>query len=327
MGVRFGKIKKALCKYAGVSGVCESTPEAHDFAIEVLRDYLAAGGEGTGLAKWQVYTKNSEWIPLPADLDVIVKVKIDEQSALVADHWFEFFDSPTDCDMRDCKPLGVQPEVATYPTLYDIPRCAPGYVLSEGGMGCPESCKDSYFIVQGLDEKGQDIYTYHNNKLIHGEYLNISSHQVFRSTKKFSKITGVVKSDTKGYAKLHYQASKEAPLSLLGMYAPTENVGAFKRARILGVSDSCCHKITILGRVKVREWYADDDVVPVSDIGTLRLLAQSKQSVDNNNLQAADFKYRLTKDKIESTNSYARVSENSFDIIHVSAPGAIKTII
>lgn len=321
--ITFKTLVTRLARYAGRAGVCDDDEEAKAFAIEILEEYLSVGGEKGGLHKWAVKVCDN-CITLPPDLAVPLKIKTNCESGIVSSEWYEFYDRATEEECHGCAEEGVslQMEVNTFPTVYDLP-CNGARVVAEMSLDCPVTVKGNdipHVTIQGTC-RGNDVWTTYKGKDIHGERLDLLSDKLVRSLTIFDRISQVTISKTPGFKTLWAQVDGADKLSLLARYNPSQTIGMFRRAKIMGVQKNST--VVILGRVQVRDSYADNDIVPVTNMSAMIRLAKSRQSEENSNYAGAAFSMQRAEKNINDKNDYERQGQDDpFDIIAVTAPSA-----
>ena len=196
MFLTFGQIKKYVAKYAGNGGKCHTSPEVDAFAMQVLHKYLLEGADT--LRKFCFHAVKG-CITLPYELATPLKVKIDDGNlSKVWSKWKEFYTQDT---LRDGVNAGdaLYEDVNSYFTVYDIPY-PEAYV---GALALEKEDAEAYLIVQGYDITGREVITQHKGETVYGEYLPLQQNKTVISTVKFSKITGINKSRTKGSVQLY----------------------------------------------------------------------------------------------------------------------------
>lgn len=313
MLLTFRQLLDTVSPYIGRAGTCDLTdPKTRLAVTTLLQEYLH---RADSLRRWTLTTKSNVFT-LPKDLAVILRVKVNGVVNQPLSQWYEFFDSTSESDKRCLEDqswaTGVIQEVNNFPTIYDHTG---GYVIAELSPKC--TGKPATTIIQGVDDKGQSIYTSHKGESIHGEILTLEAGVAKRTTRFFSKITSITKDTTDGYVRYLSQTVKGTQPTLLSLLAAKEITAQFRRARIVGnqCNPQNCYSITVLGRVEVQADYHDNDIIPLTELSGIKSLAQAAQSIDNNDVAAAGFKYQLVDRKVEDANMYNRSNGNVFDIV------------
>lgn len=323
--ITFGALVTRLSRYAGRSGLAETSDEAKNFTLEVLEEYLNSGGEKGGVSKWLVKVSNG-YFTMPADLAVPLKIRAGCESGIVHSEWYEFYDFATkeECDCPSDVGLSFQVETNPFPTVFDIPPCG-AHVVATMEIPCPLTVKGDdvpHVTIQGTSG-GKDVWTVYKDRQIHGERIDLLSDKMVRSATLFDRITQVTISKTTGRKSLWAQFPGADNLQFLSYYDPNQTIGRFKRAKVSGLNGQ--EVVTILGRVQVRENYSDNDIVPVTNMSAIIRLAKSRQSEENNNLEAAAFSMQRAEKNINDANEYKRTGQDDpFDVIAVTAPSGIQ---
>lgn len=322
MQITFGKAKEILAKYASKGGSCPDDAEVDLFVKEVLQ-YIIYKGPQSALRTY-CFQARQGCITLPYELETPIKVKIGDRSGDVWSQWFKYYDTPYLND-DDCLPAfnALYEEGNTYPIVYDVP--AGGSQI--GVLGICSEADDAHVIVKGVDATGREIFTHHKGEQISGEYLSIVKGQIRVTTASFAKITNVVKTKTNGYVQLLAVDLKANTRCFLADYSPLEEIPAYRRCRL---TKRCNENsvITVLGRIRLKENYADSDVIPVENIAALKIAAQGLQLQENNDFQGAAAKDRAVDTLVTQENQYKKVSGGQpLNVYHPTSPGSIQNIV
>lgn len=325
MIITLGRARNAVAKFAGKAGKCSDSDDVREFVYTIVQRLLQKGSHGS-IGKWTFQLCNG-CFTAPNDLEVPLKVKINDSSEPVWSHWYEFSDVQSrDVTCDDFKP-GLFEEVGIFHTVHDLP--SPGARVAAIPR-CPES-DDATVTIQGLDLQGQDVFTKYKGVQVHGETIKISkSKPVFTKT-VFSRITGIEKSKTTDYVRLYWQTvdpalKKILDRGLLAEYRPTETNPSYRRFRVPSASKDCCVKITVLGRIKLQDYYHDNDILPVSNINALERMAQAIQAELNEKLQVAQYHEKAVDRLIEEENTYYRTGQDPLDFDYGRSPGSNRNL-
>jgi len=319
----FGQLLTSVSPYIGRAGICDTTEPAVRLAVAtLLQEYVQRAGT---LKKWRLRSFNN-YITLPKDLAVILKVRVNGEAQITFSKWYEFFDSASASEKSFCDSTqagtGIRQENNNFPTIFDLP-CTGGYVLAELGRKCSNKTPVGSVIIQGIAD-GKDVITTYKGQTIHGEKMELESGVLKRSNTFFTKITDIIKDQTEDYVKFMYQTSKEAQPKNLSLMSPKEVTAEFKRALLVG-QDKCnpskCYDVSLFGRIEVFSDYHDNDIIPLTELAGIISLAEAKQASKANNIQGATFKYQVADRVIEDANAYRKDSDNNFDMIIALSPG------
>lgn len=325
MIITFGDAKKFLARYAGKAGSCKDDGIVDLFVKSVIQELLNRGANGN-VRKWQFNTQNGT-ITLPSDLQLPTHIRIDGLSGgspgNIYDKFYEFYEEST---LADCYPWekGAVEEVNTYFTQYDIPSCGARI------LAVPRCVEDAgaHLMIQGLDLSKKDIWMpLASGGKGKGEYLTINKADPKFTASTFSTITGIEKTVTKDYVRLYWYVPDTGAKGILADLRPNETRPSFRRARILGVDCNKPAKVTILGRVRFYDNYADSDIIPITSLRALKLMAQTLQAEDNDNIQIASYKGQRVTDVIDNENKYNRTPQASVNFEPETSPASIKNII
>lgn len=320
MIITFKEAKNLLAKYAGKAGKCPDSDEVGLFVKEVIQQLLFRGASGN-LRKWVFVTQNGMFTA-PPDLELPVKMRVEGQAGNVFDKFYEFYDSSTLANCTPCEE-GLVEEINSYYTQFDLP---------EGGARllvvpmCKED-EDAHLLIQGIDEHGKEIYMPHKGERFKGEYLSVNKETPKYTKKTFVRITGIQKTQTKHYVRLYWYDPETGDKGLLAEYKPNDTQPSFRRFRVVSLSCEECFKITILGRIRFCDNYHDNDIIPVSNIRALKLMAQQLQAEDNDDLQNAAYKNQRIQQALDNENQYKRTPQATIDFFGPTSPGAIKNLI
>lgn len=287
--ITFGELK---AKCVSAIGTCSDT-KASELAIAALK-YLSNQGAFGELKKWRIYACDC-WITLPQDMDTPKKVSVNGNPRPVQNFWHEFNDvhsiDSKDIHSRfscDSAGGGIRIEPNVFATAYDMPKCggyvyfapisipgSPLYIEKEGITG----------IIHGKEySTGAEINIAHDNKLRRGEVLSIANNDFPKSSVGYSEITNVIKPQTLNRIGLYWENNGE--IGLLGEYDPFETRGRFRRAYIEPMAkdyNNCCVCLTVLGTIRIKEYYDDNELLPFDSAVDYTLVLKSLNGIINAN--------------------------------------------
>ena len=338
MIITYGEAKKIVAPYAAKAGLCPDEEAVNLFLKEVIQELLFRGSNG-GLRKW-VFRSNSGFFTAPSDMELPIKVRFEDtiahqnayhhdgmihggHSGFVYDKWYEFYDQST---LNDCMPAekGLVEEPNLYFTAFDPPACGARILV----VPYCEEDKDAHIIVRGYDECGRKVFVQHKgNRDFAGEHISISKDPAKYSKTKFTKITGILKTPTKHYIRIYAYDPATNKMDFLAQYKPTDTTPSFRRFRIVGRKCNGCMKITVLGRIRFCDNYHDNDIIPISNIRALKLMAQAIQNEDNDNNESAAFKNQRVEQVLINESNYTRTAQSPVDFFVHTAPGNMKNMI
>jgi hypothetical protein len=340
MSITYGQAKKILAPYQARAGKCADA-EGTDFFVRQVLEYLLISGENGSIRKFTFHAVKG-CFTVPFELEVPLKVKIDGEVGNVWDRWFEWHNRKN-LD-EGCVPAdeALYEDPNYYPTVYDVP---PGGT-QVGVIGTCNESDDAHVIVQGIDGNGRDIYTVHKGVQVKGEYLRISRGQIRYTTKKFYKIAEVLKTRTVGYVQLLWVVVNDDDTITQGMladYSPVEENPQYRRYHITsrhctsahahgtsGPPSETCHamKVSLLGRIRLKPAYADNDLIPFDNILALTLGGQFVNSNTNNDMQTAQAKDSILQNVITKENEHKRVNNGQpVEFYKGTCAGLIKNIV
>lgn len=320
MSLTFGEAKTYLAQYAGKGGKCPSSEQTSLFVKTVLQ-YLLYSGQNGNLRKFCFHAIRG-CVTFPYELEVPLKFKVDNEVGDVWDKWFEWYPQT---DMDACVPCGnaMFEEPNTYPIVNDLPS-------SGSRVGIVAICEEeegAHAIIQGYDEHNREVVTYHKGEQIKGEYLSLQKGQLKITTTVFSKVTHVIKTKTKGYSQLYWVNLNSNRKGFLAEYSPLETIPSYRRFRIKTDCPNLC-KVSILGKIRIKQEYADLDVIPFDNLYALQLAAQAINADYNENVDIARAKDQSLQVLIERENAYKRVQTGStIAVSPVTSAGRIRNLV
>ncbi len=316
--ITYGAAKSVLSKYAGTSGKCPDTASV-DLFVRMILEYLLIHGTYGNERKFQFYAENGT-ITLPKELEVPLKVKIDGAVGSVWNRWFEYH-SGNMLDRECIKSDALLEDPNLYPTVYDLPSCG-GYPAV---MGTCKEADDAHVIVKGVDVTGREIYTTHQGERIVGVKLSVCKNVIKTSPVLFGKITGVYKTETKGYVNMLSLDESGCSRKFLSDYGPYETTPAYRRVRFLIPDCPPVCKVTVLGRIRLKDKYADDDLIPFDNLYILSTAGQTVNSMHNDDVQTAITKDGYTQKLIETEGNYKKVNNGQpLEMFRPLSGGAIR---
>lgn len=319
MAITYGEAKKLLRKYAGNAGSCD--PKDLDIFVKKTLQYMLYSGEHGCERKFCFHATNG-CFTLPYELETPLKVKIDGEVGSVWNRWFEY---QSGLNLRDSweAPDALLEEPNLYATVYDLPSCG----ARVGVLATQPEDAAAHVIIKGFDTTGREVFTYHNGERVVGEYLTVSPGRVTTSNVVFGKITAVTKSITRGYVNLLWVSEDHSRRGFLADYSPYETQPEYRRVRIVTSPCKGHHKVSVIGRIRLKDYYADDDKIPFDNYMALDIAGQFVNSNTNNDLQAAQLKDSQLTTLIERESNYKKVNTgNPIDIYRPLSLGAIRPL-
>lgn len=326
MPVTYGDAKKILAQYAGRGGKCYSadSEEVDLFAREVLQYMLISGAYGN--QRTYCFQARQGCVTLPYELDVPLKVKIDDAVGDVWDRWFQFYPGETaDSLGKGCheanEALSEEPNLS--PTVYDIPSGGHPAVIATATEDA-----DAQVVVQGLDTTGREIITNHKGVQVYGEVLTLRRGEFRYTQAAFGKITGVQKSKTNGYVQLVSYNPTTQQKTFLADYTPYEENPSYRRYRLTGPHRGKTVKVTILGRIRIKDRYADNEFIPFDNLLAIRLAGQRIHAEVVGDVATSQAKDTLLSKVILQESTYKKPTVGQpIEVMPVMSGGAIKNII
>ncbi len=302
MPLLFSQAKEILAQYNKRGGTCQTDPSLPIFVRKVL-DYLLYSGSYGNLRTF-TFCAQKGCITIPYELEVPLKVRIDGVVGSVWDKWFTYHQSKEMCG--ECFPceraLIEQPNY--YPFVYNIPDG--GARLATLGV-CDED-PEAHIIFQGIDPTGREIVTTnHKGEQIVGEYVRIKKGQITYSQCTFAECTGVVKSVTKAYVQALWVLPGHNKKGFLADYSPLETSPAYRRFQVKIPQCQESSKVEVLGRIRLKPFYTDNDYIPFDNLYTLDLAGQAVNSNFNREPDLAVAANKQMVDQIDLQNEYKRV--------------------
>lgn len=321
----FGDARKLLAAWADRGGFCSDSEKTRLFVIQVMQYVLWAGGYPT--TRKFTFQARKGWLTIPYELETPLKVKIDNKVGTVWDRWFEFYNVN---DLEGCIPASdaLYEDGNSYPTVYDIPT-------SGERVGClATACEadDAHMIVKGVDPTGREIVTNHAGEQIVGEWLDIKKGVINYSQASFGRITSVEKDETVGYVQLLWVNPRLHTKGFLADYSPLEKLPAYRRYRVRSEKCHACVKVEVLGRIRLKESYVDNDRIPFENITTLQLAAQAINAHFNaqnpNDVQVAQAKDASMVNVITREANYKKPNTGQpIEIGYITSAGSIRNIL
>lgn len=329
MAVTFGDAKKILAQYAGRGGKCisEDSDEVNLFAREVLQYMLISGAYGN--QRTYCFHAYKGCITLPYELDVPLKVKVDDVVGEVWDRWFQFYPESQFSTVGCCDANEALSELPnTSPTVYDIP--AGGGRPAVIATACEEA--DAQVVIQGIDMTGREIITNHKGVQYYGEVLRLKRGEFRYTEATFSQITGVQKPKTNGYVQLVSYNPTTQSKTFLADYTPYEENPTYRRYKLAGPCNRYCNstaaKVSILGRIRIKDRYANNEFIPFDNLLAIRLAGQRVHADVIGDVATSQAKDALLGKVILQESTYKKpATAQPMEVFPLMAGGAIKNIV
>lgn len=314
----YGQVKAVLAKYAGTAGKCSTSNI--DLFVKMVLQYLLLHGTYGNERKFTFHAERGV-ITLPKELETPLKIKFDGVVGSVWDRWFEYHSGnllDVDCIRSDA----ILEEPNLFPTVYDIPSCGAYPAV----MGTCKEADDAHVVIKGTDPTGREIYSVHKGEHVTGVYLSIKKGILQSSSILFGKITSVYKTETNGYVNLvGLLDDSGCNRKFLADYAPYETAPGYRRIRVVIPDCPPVCKVSVLGRIRLKDRYADDDVVPFDNLYLIQTAGQTVNSMANDDIQVGLEKDKYVKGLIETEGQYKKINNGqTFEINKVLSGGSIK---
>jgi hypothetical protein len=249
-----------------------------------------------------------------------LKVKINGAGGSVWSMWFRYYDQK---DLAgECFPAAAAlTEIPNYfPTVYDLPSGG----AQVGAIATECEAEDAYVIVKGLDTTGREVFSERDGEQFPGAYLPLRKGMLVTSLAAFGRIDHVVKSRTKGYVQLMAVRPDLNSRHFLADYTPFEEVPAYRRYR-LTIPCASNATVEVLGRIRLKDHYADSDPIPVENILALRTAAQKIQAGTNKDYQGAQINDQEVEKLLVQENNYKKPTPGQpMDVYQPTSPGSIR---
>lgn len=300
--IRYSVAKRILSRYAGIGGTCDLESEELDLFVKEVLQYMLMYGTYGNERKFCFQAQNG-CITLPYELETPLKIKIDGVVGSVWNRWFEYH-SGNNLEGSCLANEALLTEANRYATVFDGPSC--GFYPAILGHCCEDD--DAHVVVKGEDTTGREIYTIHLGEQIVGERLNIRKGVLTRSQVLFGNIREVACTKTQGYKTLYATDKDGNSRQFLADYGPFETNPSYQRARIISQPCPPICGVTVLGRIRLKDHYADDDVIPFDNILLLRSAGQTINDMYTDRIQAATARDGFVEKLIEKENNFKKVN-------------------
>lgn len=320
MSLTFGQAKEVLAKYQGKGGKLPTAEQVNLFVRQVLQ-YLLISGSPNCERKFTLYAVNG-YVTAPYELETPLKVRVDGRVGHVVSKWFEFH-SGNDLGEKCLEAADVLYEEANeYYTIYDLPAGG----AQVGIMGTAEEDCDAHIIIGGDDRTGREIFTNHKGAQIAGERLSIVKNQISWSNVTFANIVSVAKTKTNGYTPLYCRTDNIK--GFLADYTPTDEAPTYRRFKLNIPNCPSPSRITVLGRTRIKDKYADTDRIPFDNLYTLEVAAQQVNTQYNKDYQSAAQNDAFVQSLTNREANYKKPNNGQvLDFFYPTSGGTIKGIV
>ena len=316
--ITYREAKQLLFRFQGTAGRCIDDPAVDTFVRQVLEYLLYQGTHGN--ERKFCFQAHNGCFTLPKELEVPLKISIDGRAGTVWNRWFEYHSGSM--VNNKCLPSDAATEEPNrFPTVYDGPLT--GFRVGVKGW-CDES-PNAHVIVKGVDPTGKEIFTDHQGVPMVGEYLTIRKGILTVSNQIFGRITEIAKTVTEGYCTLFWTDEQNLRTGYLADYDPYETNPSYRRIRILTPDCPPLCTVSVLGRIKLKDYYAPEDLIPFDNRYLLSMAGQAVNGMFNDAVDVASVKTKMVENLIEREGEYKKVSTGQpFDIYQPLSGGSVK---
>lgn len=322
MPLTFGEARRLLSRYVGVGGKCASSDDTKLFVRKVLQHLLISGSYGN-LRKFEFFATKG-FFTAPYELETPLKVKINCKVGTVWDKWFEWHSTQSNLD--GCIPASnaLYEEPNYYPTVYDVPIGGSRI----GVMALCNEAEDAHLIVQGTDTCGKEVVTFHDGVQYVGEYLRVKKGELRYTQTTFKNISNVTKTQTNGYVQLFWVKPEKNCKGYLSEYSPLEEIPSYRRFKLTTPDCGLVARVTLIGRIRLKPDYADNDIIPVDNLNALELAGGSMNANFNNDVNTGSAKDQQMQDVVSRENEYKRVENGQpVEVFFPLSAGSIVNIV
>lgn len=318
--ITFGQAKRILQPYCGTSGKAFTSPELNEFTLKVLQYLLITGSPG-GEKLFEI-TAGPGFFTAPYELETPLKLLVNGRVGNAVDQWFMFRSRPNNCDrFIECGDLILE-NTNTFFTVFDAPS-----EFQIGVKGNQEE-KCAHAIFAGSDITGREIYTQHKGVKISGEYLDITCGEIHWSNVFFNKITGVVKTPTNGYVTAYWR-DRNGSQGFLSDYSPGEEAPSYRRFKLnIPECQYGCSKISIIGKTRLKPFYADTDRIPFDTTYNVEIAGQQVKAQTSDQLDTAKAADSFLQELLERETSHKSLKNGKpIEVFYPTSGGTIKNIV
>lgn len=301
MPMTFGRAREVLAQYAGKGGLCANEKKVALFVHEVLQYLLY--NQAFGNQRKYCFVAEKGCVVVPYELEVPLKVRIDGSAGTVWNRWYEFYHEN---DLNNCvlAANALVEEPNSVPTVYEVPFGA----WRIGVIGTCKEAETAQIIIKGLDITGKPVMAGHNGITTSGELLSIKNNELTYTVIPFASITEVVKTITRGYVKLFAVNPQTKERIFLSEYGPSEETPQYRKFKIVSPCGHEYARVSILGRIRLKENYADSDLIPFDNIHALTLAAQKVNAEATGNVQIAAYKDQAVTQQLNNEQDFKKTT-------------------
>lgn len=248
--------------------------------------------------------------PLPEEIEAIRAANVDNEATSVNSPYFRFMMSGPG-EERSWFGTGAKflDEIGTSCLMYDFPSIvSPGdgteasetenssglYVMA---FSTSPSDAAKKVTIRGLDRRNAEVSASEFSFVpsedvqivpwVGGEgNLTGTLSAMPMSSKVYRQLTGWSKPETAGYVSLYAVEPSTSRMWFLAKAHPYSTVPVWRRFRIRG--QNCCgSNILIYGKLACRKLRADDDILPVQNVPSIKMMVQAIEFENKQQLQSA----------------------------------------
>lgn len=320
MPITYLEAKRTLAKYIGTGGKCDNSKDVDLFCKKVFQ-YLLISGEHGNLRKF-CFTAQKGCFTAPYELDVPLKVKVEDRVGTVWNKWFEWYNYG---EMEGCVPASnsIIEEPNPVCTAYELPN----KFCRIAALATAAEAPDAYVIISGKDPAGREIITWDQGERIFGEKIRFEAGKFHYTQVVFGEITGIKKSITNGYVQLFWYRPELNLKGFLSDYSPFEETPEYRRFKLTSYCEGCI-RVSIIGRIRLKDRYGDNEKIPFENLLALELAGQMINKNYNDDPQMAQAKGALLDNVIERENTHKKSQTGSpIDVFYPLSAGSVKNII
>lgn len=280
-------VAEARPRIAAAAQICEDDARVVSYVNRAVRRLMPKGKWVGTMQNYRICASN-DCITWPRQIATIELAAVCGTPIKVRNEWYEFNESGPGIQTGTSGLKLV--DRGRHPAFADITGGATDrkikvYADVNEGSG-------KYIILQGQDENGNWIRTQSGSTWIDGERVAIPSSANLQSltTKKFSKLSRVIKDATSGNVRLYeYDSTNSTNIRALAVYEPDEKLPVYRRSFLPGLSQQhsggTCEsaQVDVSAKLLFMPVANENDFVMLGNIDALEEMTRGLVHFDNRN--------------------------------------------
>lgn len=283
-------VSQARERIASAAGLCSTDARVFSYLNRAVRRLLQRGKYAGTYQQYRLRVSSSDLITWPRQFATIETAAVNDRPVTIRNEWYEYLQAGPGIQ-KSTSSLQLVDRGDGHCAFTDITEDATDRkikVYADVNEGTGKT-----IILQGYDENGNRIRTQVSGAWIDGERVAIPSTSGTQtlSTKYFTKLVRVIKSETNGVVRLYeYDATNAVNVQLLAIYEPDETVPSYRRSYLPSLSrqrvgGATYATVDVMAKLRFVPVAQENDFLIIGNLDALEEMTRALVHFDNKSFE------------------------------------------